>query len=465
MRTRLLVLLLLAGLPATAPAQTLNGRFLDQAIDSVAAAHLAEGQVAGLTVAVARGDDLLHHESYGKADLELDVQMPLDAVYQVGSITKQFTAVLVLQLVEEGVLDLDADFTTYLPEFDAGDRIVPLRRLLDHTSGIKGYTEMPIFGSLAVQPLPRDSLVTLVERAEWDFDPGTALIYNNSGYFLAGLVLEAVTETPYEELLQERIFEPLGMERSHYCSNSRVVPDRAHGYDAPPGGLQRTRYLDHRWPYAAGSVCSTARDLIRWNQALHGGEVLSPTMYDLLVTPEPLLDGSPVRYAKGLTHARDDHGEVIEHGGGINGFLSAARHYPEEGLTVVVLQNTTGPQGPEAVSQGIVDLLLPSSTPEVTPFPGDLDPLAGTYRGPGRGRPVEATVTLVGGRLQVVIGGQSPQAMMHLGDGVFASPEAPYGARAWFVDEDGRVIGAGGTGTPASLRLDQGGAHLVLGRR
>ena len=162
---RLLAPALLLFFPLSSGAQTLNGRFLDAAIDSVVAAHMEDGRVAGLSVAVARGGDVLHHESYGYADVELHVQTPLDAVFEIGSVTKQFTSVMVLQLVEEGKLDLDEDIRTYLPDFDTGGRVVPLRRLLDHSSGMKGYTEMPVFGGLMVQALPRDSLLTLIENA------------------------------------------------------------------------------------------------------------------------------------------------------------------------------------------------------------------------------------------------------------------------------------------------------------
>ena len=313
-------------LAADLSAQTLNGRFLDAAVDSIVEAHMAGGQVAGLTVAIDRGGDLLHHQGYGHADLELGVQTPLDAVYEIGSVTKQFTAVLTLMLVEEGLLDLEADISEYPPSFDTGGRAVPLKRLLDHTSGMKGYTESPVFGEIVTQALPPDTLLRLMELEEWDFEPGYGVIYNNTAYFLLGRILEEVSGSEYADLLQERILMPLGMGDTYYCDPSRVVPNRAKGYQASPDGLLRAPYLDHRWPFAAGSMCSTARDLIRWNQALHGGEVLSAESYRSLITPEPLADGTARLYAKGLGHDEGGYGEVIAHGGGIFGFLTDVRH-------------------------------------------------------------------------------------------------------------------------------------------
>lgn len=460
-----------------ASGQALDGRFLDRAVDSIAAAHLADGTVAGLTIGVMREGVVLHHRAYGYADLELAVRTPLDAVYQVGSVTKQFTAVLALQLVGEGRLDLDADITDYLPDFDTGGRSVPVRRLLDHTSGMKGYTEMASFGALRVQQLPRDTLVRLVEAAPWNFEPGEALIYNNSGYFLMGLILEEITGKRYEELLRQRIFEPAGMDRSHYCSNTRIVEDRARGYTASrEGGMERAGYLEHRWPYAAGSVCSTARDLLTWNRRLHQEDFLSPELYRLLVTPEPLLGGMPVRYAKGIAVVQDEHGAVLAHGGGIDGFLTAARHYPDHDLTVVVLQNTASPDGPQDVSAAVVDLLLPAADTTLPrrPFPGDPGALTGTYEGPVRGGRMRVRIDREGGELRAwswPAGESSPpdddpgQRLHHVAEGLFVSDGSPAGGRVWFVDGEGRRMGARGAGPPVALHFEPApSGHYVLRR-
>lgn len=471
----LVALVLSAG---RASAQALDGRFLDRAIDSIAAAHLADGTVAGLTVGVMRDGVVLHHRAYGYADLELAVRTPLDAVYQVGSVTKQFTAVLALQLAGEGVLDLEGDIRDYLPDLDTGGRVVPVRRLLDHTSGMKGYTEMAEFGPLRRQRLPRDTLVRLVEAAPWNFEPGEALIYNNSGYFLMGLILEEVTGEPYASLLQERIFEPAGMNRSHYCSNTRIVEDRARGYAATlAGGMERAGYLDHLWPYAAGSVCSTARDLLAWNHRLHRGEVLEPRLYRLLITPEPLANGMPVRYAKGIAAVEDEHGTVLAHGGGIDGFLTAARHYPDHDLTVVVLQNTASPDGPGDVSAAVVDLLLPvvEEALQEQPFPGDAAALAGRYEGPVRGGRMAARIEFSDGELRAFtwpVGGspasadEEGQRLRYVGEGRFTAGTTPAGGRIWFVDAGGRPLGAGGDGPVATIHFEPApSAHYVLRRQ
>lgn len=450
----ILLALLLA--PAALHAQITDRARLVTALDSAARAHVADSMVAGASVAVVRGADTLLLSGYGYADLEWDVRTPADgrASYEIGSMTKQFTATAVLQLVDEGKLDLDADMTTYLPEFDTQGHRVPLRRLLDHTSGIKGYTEMPVFGDISIKKLPRDSLVTLIEKEPFDFEPGTAEIYNNSAYFLLGLIIEKVSGQPYADYIAEHVFTPARMGHSYYCSESAIRKDRAHGYDAGPGGLRRKAYLDHTWPYAAGSLCSTVGDLVGWNQALHHGGVLPAGSYRMLVTPQPLTDGTPIRYAMGLVV--DDTGgrRVITHGGGINGFLSDGRYYPDADLTVIVLQNTAGPRGPAALSQALADLVLgPAPVPATTPYAGDLDDLLGDYAGPARGQALTLHVTRDGDQLVFTPEGARQGLRPAHWEGTTWGEGM---TRATFVRREGRVV---------ELHLDQGGGFYVLKRQ
>jgi CubicO group peptidase (beta-lactamase class C family) len=411
--------------------------------------------VAGVSVAVVQGADTLLLKGYGLVDLEWGVHTPVDAKasYEIGSVTKQFTAAAVMQLVEEGKLDLDADMSDYLPEFDSRGRQVPLRRLLDHTSGIKGYTEMAVFGELAMKALPRDTLVSMVEKEAFEFEPGTALIYNNSAYFFLGLIIEEVSGQPYEEYVQEHLFAPLGMDDSYYCSESAIRPGRAHGYDGSQEGLVRKRYLNHSWPYAAGSLCSTAGDLVRWNQALHGGEVLSEASYREMITPQPLEDGTPVRYAMGL--GIDDRGgrRTIAHGGGINGFLSDGRYYPDDDLIIVVLQNSTGLLGPGSLGDALGDLVLgPLAEVVASPYEGSLDELLGEYSGPARGRRLALTVSRDGDQL-VLTEDAAEEGMRpaYVGGLMWENGRT----RLWFIREDGRIT---------QLRVDHGGGHYVLRR-
>lgn len=436
--------------------QTTDRSELAAAVDSIAMAPIEAGQVAGMSVAVVRHGQILVLRPYGMADLELEVSTPAEAVYEIGSITKQFTASAVLQLVEAGKINLDADLTDYLPDYDTKGRKIAVRRLMDHTSGIRGYTEIPAFWGMMARDLPRDSIVALFESEPFDFEPGQALIYNNSAYFLLGLIIEKVTGGSYADYIQEHLFRPAGMTRSRYCSNEDVIPGRAHGYSAGDSGLVRAAYINLAFPFSAGSLCSTALDLVRWNRALHGGRILSPESYRLLTTPEPLADGTKVRYAKGLVVEDGPWGKVIHHGGGIPGFLSDARYYPDEDLIVVVLVNTAGPPGAEAISLGIVEKVLgPAPEPAETPFEGDPQALVGTYRGRARGTDLTVTVTWEEGNLRVVMkpGSDQAQTLRHVEGRVFRLG----GTRFIFQPAEG-------SGQARVLRFDQPGGLYVLNR-
>ncbi len=405
-------------------------------IDSIVEAALRGGRAAGMAVAVVQGKDTVVLKGYGKVDLEWDVATPTDASYEIGSVTKQFTAAAILQLVEQGKLDLSGDISTWLPASLTRGKQIPLRRLLDHTSGIKGYTEMASFGSLAVQKLPRDTLVALVSAEPFDFEPGDGLIYNNTGYFLLGLILEKVTGQPYAQYVKEKLFDVAGMPDSRYCSESTVVGRRAHGYDGSPGGLIRARYLDHTWPYAAGSLCSTVGDMVAWQRALHGGRILGAAGYREMLTTARLNDGTVTRYATGLVPGPVAGHQAISHGGGINGFLSEAVWFPGTDTHIIVLINSTGPVAPARLAEEIAKVLLGPGEPTATMvYPGNLAALAGTYSGVGRGRPLEITILAAGDTLQVRTGTGQPAALSYIGNDTFEVG----GRRFTFLTSGGEV--------------------------
>src|ERR1043166_1230229 len=172
------------------------------AIRAIVEAPIKAGKVAGASVVVARQGQTILSQSFGQADLELDVPMPADASFEIGSVTKQFTASSILLLAERGKLALDDDMRKYLPDFPTHDRKITIRHLLTHTSGIKGYTELPEFGDLMKLTKPKDSLVALFGEKPLDFAPGPALVYNNSAYFLLGLIIEALSGQSYADFVK-----------------------------------------------------------------------------------------------------------------------------------------------------------------------------------------------------------------------------------------------------------------------
>lgn len=428
------------------------------AIDSIALGPITAGRAAGMSVAVVRGNDTIMLKGYGHADLELDVQTPDRAVYEIGSVTKQFTAAAVFQLAEKEVLSLDDEITRHLPDYPTQGYHITIRRLLNHTSGIKGYTELPLFWTaITMRELPRDSLVAVFAKEPFDFPPGEMMIYNNSAYFLLGLIIEKASGQAYEEYVRQHLFEPTGMTDSRYCSNSAIVKGRAKGYGYGDSGLVRAPYLSHIWPYSAGSLCSTAGDLVAWNRALHGrrgagGTVLPPAVYRAYITPGTLNDGTPLRYANGLTVTETGGRRRIAHGGGIYGFLSESRYYPADDLIIVVLVNTAGPVNPGAIADGIEEVVLGKvAEPPAPRFSGDIAPLLGRYEGPGRGDRLIATVSADSGWLAIALGTGQARRLSHVNGLTFAMGQGLY----TFVRQGGEVVG---------LLVDQVGGLMRLTR-
>ncbi|HJU74998.1 MAG TPA: serine hydrolase domain-containing protein, partial [Gemmatimonadaceae bacterium] len=271
---------------------------------------------------------------------------------------------------------------------------------------------------------------------------------------LAGLIIEKVSGTSYADFVAKRFFEPLGMKESHYCNERQVVKNRAHGYDMGPGGvLQLKGFIDHTYPYAAGSLCSSAADLLTWLQALHGGRVLPERAYRSLISPDTLNDGTRLRYAKGVAvHTLAGH-DVIEHGGGINGFLSSTIWVPREKMAVVVLVNTAGPVSADDIAASIVTTVLGrgGAAPNVAAN-GDLSAYAGTYQGVGRGGTLSLTFAADSGRLTVKQGNQPAAALTPLDKDTFARGRE----RITFIRDGSKVV---------SVRVDRIFQNTVLLKR
>lgn len=423
-------------------------------IDSIVNAPIKAGKLAGASVAVVHGKDTLLLKGYGLADVELGVPTPDRGTYEIGSVTKQFTAVAIMQLVEQGKINLDDNITKYLPDYPTQGNTVTVRGLLSHTSGIKGYTELPEFQLIGMQSLPRDSLVKLFSKKPFDFKPGEQETYNNSAFFLAGLIIEKVSGMSYADYVQKNLFDKAGMKDSYYCSQSRIRKNHVHGYDTDSTGLVLKSYLDHTWPYAAGSLCSTAADLVAWNQALHKSDrLLKPESYKELIAPGTLNDGTKLRYAKGLALADVAGRRAIGHGGDIPGFASESIYLPDDDLIVIVLFNTEGPARPDAVMTKIVETVLGKAPDQSKPFDGDLAQFAGTYKGKGRGEDMKVEVVAKDGKLAIKMpGADSARSMKYFGHDTFSES----GALLTFDRQGGRI---------SRLRFDVAYGYNILNRQ
>jgi CubicO group peptidase (beta-lactamase class C family) len=454
-RTFCLTVLLLGTFAGPAHAQ--DRAALLARLDSLAGAPVVEGRAAGISVAVVHGRDTLLLKGYGRANIELDVPMPASAIHEIGSVTKQFTAAAILQLRDQGKLNLDDDLTKYLPDYPTGGRSVPIRRLLDHTSGIKGITELAAFRGLQHRGWPRDSAIALFAREPFEFDVGTAMIYNNSAYILLGHIIEKASGMSYERYVEDRIFAPLGMSNSRYCDNAEIVPLRASGYQIQGTNMRRAMLNDHTWPYSAGSLCSTAADMVTWLHALHGGRVLSPQSYREMTSPAELNDGTPLRYGMALSVGPDIGGTMmIGHGGSIGGFNAHTGWYPDEQLAIVVLMNSNGPVSTSALGAELASAVLPPAVrTQPRTFTGDAADLAGRYRGPARGGEMVVEVSRNDqGTLVASVNGSPAQPLPWIDGWHFGRP----GATLVTFER------SGGTGPATVIRWDAGNGYYILRR-
>jgi len=293
----------------------------------------------GAAVLITRKGDVVYKKAIGKASIELDVPLSTDNVFRIGSVTKQFTSAAILKLSEEGKVNLQSDITTYIPDYPTQGKKITVEQLLNHTSGIKSYTEMVEWNAMTRRKdfSPRE-LVDFFKNERMDFEPGTKYKYNNSGYILLGYIIEKVSGKSYAAYLDEQFFKPLGMQHTYYDSSERLIKNRANGYSKEKE-YTNTEFLSTTQPYSAGALLSTVEDLTTWTRALHSGKVIKPETMQKAFKANVLPDGTNSYYGYGWQIGALMGSHTIEHGGAINGFLSYLIYVKEEDVCVAVLTN------------------------------------------------------------------------------------------------------------------------------
>jgi CubicO group peptidase (beta-lactamase class C family) len=299
-------------------------------MEQVVQSYASSKQFMG-SVLVAWDGSILINKAYGFANLEWDMPNTPTTKFRLGSITKQFTAACILLLEERGKLKIDDPVKKYISEAPAAWDKVTIFNLLTHTSGIPSFTGFADYASTEAIPTTPEKLVQRFRDKPLEFQPGEKWSYSNSGYVLLGYLIEKVSGQSYNQFVQENIFGLLGMKDSGYDSNSDIIPHRASGYTPGEKGVINTGFIHMTIPFSAGGLYSTTEDLLRWEQGLFGGKVLSSVSLQKMTTP------FKHNYAFGLAvHTVNGH-KVIEHGGGIEGFNTELAYYPEDKMTVVVL--------------------------------------------------------------------------------------------------------------------------------
>ena len=387
-----------------------------------------------MSVVVLRGDRTLVEKGYGVADRERGTRATPRTVYQIGSITKQFTAAAVMRLVEQGKLSLDDPLTRFLPAYPTGGRTILVRHLLQQTSGIADYILLPGYDELETSDLtrPHADLVRLFSAQPFRFVPGERWSYSNSNYSLLASIIEKLSGEPYARHLERAFFRPLGLRDTRYCDHE-AGGDRAKGYLLREGSLVPAPRWNLNWGLGDGALCSTAVDVARWNRALVTGRAVSAASYRRMVEPDPLTGGQRPEYGFALSVVDLDGRPRVGHGGATWGFTAALTYYPGEDLTIAVLTNRGGlgfVPVEKPIARAILGLAEPAvkrlslSTPERRGYAGTYD----TYA-------FKIKIVEEGERLRIRVDGLGPPSspLLFQGDDVFVAETDPDTVRLAFT--------------------------------
>ena len=381
---RAFVALLLAG-----PAAALPKDFKAQADAIVAASAASDGP--GIQVAVSEHGRIVYTAERGMA--EIGARRPVTGVttFRIGSITKQFAAAVLLQMVAEGKVALDDPLARFVPTYPWG-RAITVRQLLNHTSGIQSYTDIPgwMVEANTAKPYSTEALIALFKDLPPVTQPGAAWSYNNSGYVLIGAIIEAVAMQPWHVEVARRLTGPFRLRSLVEGKDPLVGPSMATGYAGADATAAMAQAIDMSVPAAAGARVGTASDVTRWSDVLHRGKVLTPPLYAQMAAPTPMPDGTSAPYGFGLIPGKVRGMKAIGHSGGIFGFLSDTLYLSDPDISVTVLVNSDAPQsGPGTVSRKLAALAAGKPYPVFMPQPLDkavVMPFLGTYKIRGEDR-------------------------------------------------------------------------------
>lgn len=297
---------------------------IDSRVDSFVQDSIRQQRIPGLALAVMRDGQIIKAQGYGLSNIELNVPISPQTIFQSGSVGKQFTATGIMMLVEEGKVGLDDKLAKYFPGAPDSWNKFTVRNLLTHTSGIKDYTDKNFDYR---RDYTEEDLLKILQKLPFDFAPGDKWSYSNSGYMLLGILIHKVTGKFYGDFLQERIFKPLGMMTTRIISEQDIVPNRSAGYRLVKGVIENQEWVSPSLNTTAdGALYFTVLDLAKWDAALYTEKLIKRASLDEMWTPVKLNDGKPYPYGFGWrVHEMNGH-RLIEHGGSLAGFHD--RHFP-----------------------------------------------------------------------------------------------------------------------------------------
>ena len=365
---KVLVLLLL---PLSMMAQKNIPQLLDDYMQALTNVRGFSGAVM-----VVKQNKVLLRKGYGLSDREWNIANTPDTKFRVGSITKQFTAACILQLAEAGKLSLDDKLSKYYPGFPKGDS-VSIQMLLNHTSGIANYTDIPDFEKVARLSLSKDSMISFFRNRPFNFTPGSKFSYTNSGYFLLGDIIEKVSGQAYASYLQKNILDKLDMKNSGADKLDSVLSFRARGYSKRGKKTVNADFISMDWPFSAGILYSTLDDMYKWDRALYSDKIITKASRQRMFTP------GKGNYGDGFVIDSLENHYRIWHNGGIPGFSANFSRFVDDDICTVVFSNNES--NTDFVAIALADILfdvsveVPYVHKEVAINPALLDRYVGKY--------------------------------------------------------------------------------------
>ena len=371
LRTSIFVALLvpLAYSQTSAPLPSLDAQ-RHKSIDAFVASEMGRQKIPGLALGIYSRGTILLAKGYGKANIEFDVPVKPETIFQSGSVGKQFVSAAIMMLAEEGKLSIDDSISRYFPDAPSTWKPILIKNLLSHTSGLSEYESDERTGPKGPFYLrldfTEDELVSKIEAMPVEWPAGSKWDYRNTNYVLLGVIIHKVTGKFYADFLSERIFKPLGMSSTRLISEADIIPNRAAGYELHDGQWKNQAWVSPTFDSTAdGALYFNVLDLAKWDAALYTTQLLKQSSLDRIWTVYPLSDGklNPPGYGFAWFIGKQNRHKRIEHGGAWQGFTTAISRYPDDNLTIVVLTNLdAGHSNPELIAHVVAGLVLPSLT-------------------------------------------------------------------------------------------------------
>ena len=293
----------------------------------------------GASALVIVDGEIIYHKAFGKANLELDVDMSTNNIFEIGSNTKQFTAVAIMMLAEEGKLNLNDTITKYFNDYPTHGHTIKIHHLLSHTSGLASFTSSDEWYENRNNEMTQEEFMNLFKKTPMLFAPGEKYYYSNTGYFLLGMIIEKISEKPYNDYIDENIFKKVGMKNSTFMNKHKIIKNRAMGHDKIKDKFIKSDEMLDSHAYSAGAILSTTYDLYLWNRAIVQNKLISKESKELAFTNYEISNGKYANYGYGWAINEINGTSTIEHSGGTFGSLSNLIYLPENDVFVVLLSN------------------------------------------------------------------------------------------------------------------------------